>query len=257
MHGVALTEFLERVQPLVKCMLVVSTCRRREGVDRQFIIWRHNPVSSRRRQLALERVIEEHGKHFIMARNARQVGLCCAVEPGEVADDNDKAARSCDTPERGHGLCQRVRPVLDRVVPGPVRVFDKFVHEAQRGAAPESRLQLTMRRIAKNQSTQPVTPMVSGPCDQRGGPAGIDRFETPPGRDVHVRAQIHGDEHGTFALLAEQLRVCGRAARRDAPVNAARVIAGLVGPRLIELHAAAAETGHVGTGLQRVNAQDV
>ena len=74
---------------------------------------------------------------------------------------------------------------------------------------------------------------------------------------MHVGAQIDHDQYRPFALFAKQLGVRRRAARRDAPVDAARIVAGLVGPGFVELHAAAAKMRHVGTGLQRVDAQHI
>ena len=74
---------------------------------------------------------------------------------------------------------------------------------------------------------------------------------------MHAGAQVDDNEYRPLAFLAKQLRVGGGAARRDAPVDAAWIIAGLVRARFVELHSAPAKVRHIGTRLQRIDAQHI
>ncbi len=133
----------------------------------------------------------------------------------------------------------------------------KLVQIPQRGLPAESRLQLPVRRIAEDQPAEPVAPMMRGPRQQRRGAARIDRFVTATGCEMHAGAQIGDDQHRPFALLAKELCVGRGAARRNTPVDAARVVTRLIRSRFIEFHAAAPKVGHVRARLQGPHPQHV
>ena len=136
-------------------------------------------------------------------------------------------------------------------------MLDEFMHEAQRCTTAKPRLEFAMSRVAEYQPAQPITTMMCRPRNQRCCPARIDRLETALRCEMHSGAQVQCNQHRALAFLAKQLCVRGRTARGNAPVDAARVIARLVGPRFVEFHAAPAEPRNVSTGLQRVHAQHV
>ena len=88
------------MEPFLERVAVVLASSFDVRVDRQLAIVGDESIAARRRQSALERVVEEHGQHLIVPRDARQVGLRAAREPQEIAEHHDQAARARHTSQR-------------------------------------------------------------------------------------------------------------------------------------------------------------
>jgi hypothetical protein len=136
-------------------------------------------------------------------------------------------------------------------------VVHEFVQVAQCRLATKARAQFAMCRIAEDNAAKTITAMMCRPRQQRRHAAAMDRLETTLGREMHIAPEVNSHEYRAFALLAKQFRVCGRAARCHPPVDVARIVARLVGPRFVEFHATAAKTGYVCARLQGVDVQHV
>ena len=104
MDTVALTKFFQAVLALLERVLVVLSRRAGIGVNRQFNIVADKPVTSGRWQLMLQRIADKNRQHFIMPRDAGEIGLCRPGKSDEVADHDDQAARP------GHAAKHRHRP---------------------------------------------------------------------------------------------------------------------------------------------------
>jgi hypothetical protein len=63
-------------------------------------------------------------------------------------------------------------------------------------------------------------------------------IETVAGTEKHIVALVDHYQHGTFALLPEQLGVSVAGTCCDAPVNGTDIVAGLVIAHLLEIDAA-------------------
>jgi len=82
-----------------------------------------------------------------------------------------------------------------------------------------------------------------------------DRLIGPPGRKHHGPAEIEPDDDRAVPLLPEHLGVRLPGARGDAPVDGAKVVAGLIRTCLVELDPSAFEPGQMPPGVQRADAQ--
>jgi hypothetical protein len=71
--------------------------------------------------------------------------------------------------------------------------------------------------------------------------AASSRLDCPPRAEQAGTAEIHDQHQGQFALLDEFFDERMVHARGDVPINGADVIAGLVFPDLVEIHALALE----------------
>ncbi len=129
-------------------------------------------------------------------------------------------------------------------------MFGEFVEIPQGRLPAEARFQFPVHRVAEDEPAETIAAVMRRPGQQCGRTARIDRLEAPAGCEMHVGSQVDHDQHGALALLPEKLGVRGRAARGHAPVDGARVVTGLIGPRFIELHAAATKVRNIRAGLQ-------
>ena len=93
----------------------------------------------------------------------------------------------------------------------------------------------------------------AAPGQQRRGPGREHRLETPARAEKHRARQIQPQQHRPLALFAVNLGVGAPAARGNAPVDSANIVAGLVLPHLVELHPASAEYALVVPGEQIVD----
>ena len=139
----------------------------------------------------------------------------------------------------------------------PVAVFGQLVDEAQCRLTAEAWFEFAMRGVAENQAAQTVTAVMSRPRQERSSTARVDRLEAAARRKMHVRPQVDAYQNGSFPLLAKQFGIGRGTARRHPPVDAARIIARLIRPRLVELHAAAAKVRNIRTCLQGIDPQHI
>ncbi len=194
-----------------------------------------------------------------MARDAGQVELRRPREADEIADNDNQAAGPGDATQHGDRLGQRRFLVGSAVIDvgGPVRMRDQFVHIAQRRLATQPRPQFAVTGIAEHDTAQTIAAVVRGPGQQRGRSRTVDGFEAAPGREMHIGPQVGHDQDRTLALFAEQLGIGLGAARRNSPVDVAWIVPGLVGTRLVELHAPSLEMRDIGARLQGIDTQYV
>ena len=112
-------------------------------------------------------------------------------------------------------------------------------------AAIAGRFQFQVIVAADEHGTDPLVGGETGPGQQSRGPGGGYRLQRLAGAEEQTVALIQDDMDGALPFLTVELGVGAPGPGGDPPVDAADIIAVLVGPDFIEIHAATAKAGAV------------
>ena len=105
----------------------------------------------------------------------------------------------------------------------------QFTNQSQHAALPTLRAYFMVATV-KQQGTDTVTVLDSGPTNQGSRTRRNHRLEGTPGCEKHTRAEINHDHDRALAFFLIEFYMGATGARRDTPVHTANIIAGLIGP---------------------------
>ena len=208
-----------------------------------------------RRCCYLQRVVYLYEHHLAASGKTRHPSTVLLPQATEITDQKHQAARA-------HEIDQMPSSGRQRPEPGPVRRHRRrpVVHTGELSQAVEQRQQGTGARgwpildtpvLVEHHTADPVALVDRGPGKQCRRLRSDHGFESHAGAKTHPRPAIDQQPYRPLALFAKQLDVCDRRARRHTPVHVARIIAGLVDARLVELHATTAETRQMSAAARR------
>ena len=95
--------------------------------------------------------------------------------------------------------------------------------------------------IAEHQPAHPVVVAQCSPADKAGGLGRKHRLEHQARTKEQSTALFREDENRPFALFMEHFGVRLLGTGRDAPVDGAHIVTGLIHPHLVEIHPAPAQ----------------
>ncbi len=177
-----------------------------------------------------------------MPREQREVLFGGHVQTALVADHQRQAARTqyfagaaqylVEADTRHLGQC--------RIPQRPVGI-DQVIEEAQQILLAAPRPHLVQALATKDHAADAVVVLQHRPADQRGQASGQHRLELLAGAEEGARTLLQQQIDRPLAFFVEQLGVGLAGAGGDAPVDGPYVVTGLIGPYLVEVHAATAQ----------------